>query len=117
MTTTASSTATFWSCLMCPREVPSAVSCCSTGCVLAANRELQHNLRALRRLDAPAGDDPGLRHLAERTGHLSSAVLRRAVHGRSPGPAGIPHRHRRDTSIDARPPRVTAPTHVTPPPA
>jgi hypothetical protein len=74
-----SSPTTAWVCLMCPRPVPAAISCCSAGCVLAADRELQHNLQALRRLGPPGEGGTTARHLAERTGHLSSAVLRRAI--------------------------------------
>lgn len=76
----ASPVATAWVCLMCPREVSSAVSCCSERCVRAADRELQDNLRALRHLEHEDHVGAATRQLAERTGHLSSAVLRQAVH-------------------------------------
>jgi hypothetical protein len=65
-----------WACVICPRSAPEPGGCCSAACADEASRELDRNLRALRRRRAGPGSAAGARRLAERSGHLSSALLR-----------------------------------------
>lgn len=65
-----------WACVMCDRSAPEPGGCCSTRCASDAQAALEHNARLLRRLRRHGGDAARARRLAERNGHLSSALLR-----------------------------------------
>lgn len=65
-----------WACVMCDRSAAEPGGCCSAACASDARWELDHNTRALRRIRGLGGDSARARRLAERNGHLSSALLR-----------------------------------------